>query len=46
MESMKDIATKADLKQAVNAATLRISMMIGLMVATVLTAAFVMMRGL
>lgn len=46
MESMKDIATKADLKQAVNAATLRISMMIGLMVAVLLAATYVMTRAL
>lgn len=46
MESMKDLATKADLKQAVNAATLRISVMLGLMVAVLLAATYVMTRAL
>lgn len=46
MESMKDLATKADLKQAVNAATYRISVMLGLMIAIVLAAAYVMARAL
>lgn len=46
MDSMKDLATKADLKQAVNTATLRISLMIGLMVAVLLAATYIMTRAL
>lgn len=46
MDSMKDLATKADLKQAVNIATYRISVMLGLMVAIVLTATYVMTQAL
>lgn len=46
MDSIKELATKKDLEQAVNAATLRISVMIGLMVAVLVAATFIMTRTL
>lgn len=46
MDDMSALATKADLEQAVNAATYRISVMLGSMVTIVLAATFVMARVL
>lgn len=44
MGNVNELATKADLEEAMRTATLRISVMIGLMVAIVLAATFVMAR--
>jgi hypothetical protein len=46
MDNINELATKKDLEQAVNAATCRISVMLGLMVAVLLAAAYVMARGM
>lgn len=45
MDSMNDLLTKDYLKRAIRLQTLRISMMIGLMVAVLLAATYIMARG-
>lgn len=46
MDSIKELATKKDLEQAIRLQTLRISLMLGLMVAVLIAATFVMTRAL
>lgn len=46
MDSMKDLLTKDYLKQAIRLQTLRISLMLGLMVAVLIAATYIMARAL